>query len=220
MIPIISIVGKSNSGKTTLIEKLVPELKQRGIKVGTIKHDVHGFELDQEGKDTWRHAQAGVDTVVISSPQKAACIEKVNVELTLDELVCQFLTDMDVVLTEGYKKQNKPKIEVYRAELEEEPLCADDETLIAIVSDTETQLEVPHFGAQDVEQLADFIVKRFRGIERKDVVQLFVNGKQIPMSKRFTQGIFHKTISAMVDSLKGTEGAKQIRIFIDEDVEI
>jgi len=90
MIPIILIVGKSNSGKTTLIEKLVPELKRRGLKVGTIKHDVHGFELDQEGKDTWRHAQAGVDTVVISSPQKAACIKKVDVELTLDELICQF----------------------------------------------------------------------------------------------------------------------------------
>ena len=215
MIPIISIVGKSNSGKTTLIEKLVPELKQRGLKVGTIKHDVHGFELDQEGKDTWRHAQAGVDTVVISSPQKAACIKQVDIELTLDELVCQFLADMDVVLTEGYKRQDKPKIEIYRAELGEEPLCADDKTLIAVVSDTQTQLDVPHFGIQDAGQLADFIIKRFRSIGRKDAVQLFVNGRQIPLSKRFTQGIFKKTISGMVDSLKGTEGAKQIRIFID-----
>jgi molybdopterin-guanine dinucleotide biosynthesis protein B len=217
MIPIISIVGKSNSGKTTLIEKLVPVLKQRGLKVGTIKHDVHGFELDKEGKDTWRHAQAGVDTVVISSPQKAACIKKVDIELTLDELVCQFLTDMDIVLTEGYKRQDKPKIEIYRAELGEEPLCTDDKTLIAIVSDTQTQLNVPHFGTQGIEQLADFIIKRFRSIGSKDAVQLFVNGKQILLSKRFTQTILHKTISGMVDSLKGTEGAKQIRIFIDEN---
>ena len=217
MIPIISIVGKSNSGKTTLIEKLVPELKQRGFKVGTIKHDVHGFELDQEGKDTWRHAQAGVDTVVISSPQKAACIKKVDVELTLDELVCQFFSDMDLVLTEGYKRQDKPKIEIYRAELGEEPLCTDDNTLIAVVSDTQTQLDIRHFGTQDIEQLADFIIKRFRSIGRKDAVQLFVNGRQIPLSKRFTQGIFQKTISAMVESLKGTEGSKQIKIFIDDE---
>jgi len=217
MIPIILIVGKSNSGKTTLIEKLVPELKRRGLKVGTIKHDVHGFELDQEGKDTWRHAQAGVDTVVISSPQKAACIKKVDVELTLDELICQFFPDVDIVLTEGYKRQNKPKIEIYRAELGEGPLCTDDKTLISVVSDTQTQLNVPHFGTQDVEQLADFIIKRFRSIGSKDAVQLFVNGKQIPLSKRFTQGIFQKTISGMVDSLKGTEGAKQIQIFIDEN---
>ncbi|HIE29391.1 TPA: molybdopterin-guanine dinucleotide biosynthesis protein B [Candidatus Poribacteria bacterium] len=216
MIPIISIVGKSNSGKTTLIEKLVPELKSRGLKVGTIKHDVHGFELDQEGKDTWRHAQAGVDTVVISSPQKAACIKRVDAELTLDGLVCQFLSDMDIVLTEGYKRQDKPKIEIYRAELGEEPLCIDDETLIAVVSDTQTQLDAPHFGTQDIERLADFILKRFRSAGRKDVVQLFVNGRQIPMSKRFTQGIFQKTIRGMVESLKGTEGAKQVRIFIDE----
>ena len=217
MIPIISIVGISNSGKTTLIEKLTPELKQRGLKVGTIKHDVHGFELDQEGKDTWRHAQAGVDTVVISSPQKVACIKKVDAELTLDELVCQFFPDMDIVLTEGYKRQDKPKIEVYRVELGEEPLCIDDDTLIAIVSDTKTSLDVPHFSPQDTKNLAEFIIKRFSRIRYQKAVQLFVNGKQIPLSKRFTQDVVRNTVSGMIKTLKGAEGAKQIRIFIEDD---
>jgi len=161
MIPIISIVGKSKSGKTTLIENLVPELKRRGYRVGTIKHDVHGFQLDREGKDTWRHAQAGVDTVVISSPQKAACIKKVDEELTIDELVCQFLSDVDIVLTEGYKRQDKPKIEVFRPETGGEPLCVDDDALLAIVSDAKTQIDSPHFHPHDVCKLADFIIEQF-----------------------------------------------------------
>ena len=86
MIPIISIVGKSDSGKTTLIEKLVPELTRRGYRVATVKHDIHGFEVDREGKDSWRHKQAGAHTVVISSPQKIALIRDVEKDLTLDEI--------------------------------------------------------------------------------------------------------------------------------------
>ena len=74
MIPIISIVGKSDSGKTTLIEKIIPELNKRGYRVATVKHDVHGFDIDIEGKDSWRHKNSGAHTVVISSPQKIAMI--------------------------------------------------------------------------------------------------------------------------------------------------
>ena len=86
MIPIVSVVGKSDSGKTTLIEKLVPELTRRGYRVATVKHDMHGFEVDREGKDSWRHKQAGAHTVVIASPQKIALIRDVERDLTLDEI--------------------------------------------------------------------------------------------------------------------------------------
>jgi len=86
MVPIVSIVGKSDSGKTTLIEKLLPALTGRGYRVATVKHDVHGFEVDQEGKDSWRHKQAGAHTVVISSPNKVALIRDVERDLTLDEI--------------------------------------------------------------------------------------------------------------------------------------
>ena len=86
MIPIVSIVGKSDIGKTTLIEKLLPELTGRGYRVATVKHDVHGFEVDREGKDSWRHKKAGAHTVVISSPQKIALIRDVEKDLTLEEV--------------------------------------------------------------------------------------------------------------------------------------
>lgn len=215
MIPIISIVGKSKSGKTTLIENLVPELKRRGYRVGTIKHDVHGFQLDREGKDTWRHAQAGVDTVVISSPQKAAGIKKVAEELTIDELVCQFLSDVDIVLTEGYKRQDKPKIEVFRAEIGGEPLCVDDDTLLAIVSDVKTPIDAPHFHPQDVAKLADFISEKLNDESYQGKIQLYVNGSEIPLTKRFTRDILKKTILGMISALSHTEDAKKIRIFID-----
>ncbi|MDP2972779.1 MAG: molybdopterin-guanine dinucleotide biosynthesis protein B, partial [Deltaproteobacteria bacterium] len=86
MIPIISIVGKSDSGKTTFIEKLLPELVRRGYRVATVKHDVHGFEVDREGKDSWRHKQAGAHTVIISSPTKVALIRDVEKDLRLDEI--------------------------------------------------------------------------------------------------------------------------------------
>ena len=96
MIPIISIVGKSDSGKTTLIEKLVPELTRRGYRVATVKHDVHGFEVDREGKDSWRHKQAGAHTVVISSPQKIALIRDVEKDSTLDEIRRRWVQDVDL----------------------------------------------------------------------------------------------------------------------------
>ena len=112
-IPILSVVGKSDSGKTTLLEGLIRELKQRGYRVGTIKHDAHSFEIDVPGKDSWRHAQAGSDHVVISSPLRVASIRRVEREPQLEELAAG-MTDVDIILTEGYKRGNAPKIEVSR----------------------------------------------------------------------------------------------------------
>src|SRR4030066_219431 len=108
MIPIVSIVGKSDSGKTTLIEKLLPELGRRGYRVATVKHDVHGFEVDREGKDSWRHKQAGAHTVIISSPQKVALIRDVEKDSTLDEIRGRWVQDVDLLLSEGYKKDGQP----------------------------------------------------------------------------------------------------------------
>jgi len=159
--PIVSIVGKSDAGKTTLLEKLVPELTNRGYRVGTIKHDVHGFDIDHEGKDSWRHKQAGACTVVISSPRKVAVVRDVDEEERLDNLVTKYFRDTDIVITEGYKREAKRKIEIFRSEVHDSPLCMDDENLVAIVSDDMIDLQVPRFGLEDIAGLADLIEARF-----------------------------------------------------------
>ena len=120
--PLISIVSKKNSGKTTLLEKLIPELKRRGYRVGIIKHDTHGFDIGSQGKDTWRHKQAGADTVAISSPWNLSLIKDVEVEPGPDELVAEYFKDEDIVITEGYKTIGKPQIEVFRKAAHDAPL--------------------------------------------------------------------------------------------------
>jgi len=159
--PIVCFVGRSNSGKTTLIEKLLPSLNRLGIKTGTIKHDVHGFDIDKPGKDSWRHKKAGADRTIISSPAKLALVQDTDHDFTLDELAI-FCKGLDLILTEGYKREQKPKIEVFRPELDERPLFNGNDSLIALVSDTETGLDVPVFGLEDIDGLAEFIRKHFR----------------------------------------------------------
>lgn len=163
MPPVISIVSKKNSGKTTLLEKLIPALCQRGYRVGTIKHDYHGFDIDREGKDTWRHRQAGARTVVISSPRRVAMIKEVDEEVGLDEIVAQYFSDMDLVITEGYKTGGKPQIEVFRRAAHEKPLHSKDapDTLVAVVSDISIDLGVPRFGINDFLSLTAFIEEKF-----------------------------------------------------------
>jgi molybdopterin-guanine dinucleotide biosynthesis protein B len=159
MTPIISIVGKSESGKTTLIEKLIPELKKRGYRVGTVKHALHGFEIDREGKDSFRHKAAGADTVVVVSKDGIAMVKNGSGG-TLDS-VADYFSDVDLVITEGYKREKKPKIEIFRKEKHQEPLCRDDVNLVAVVTDDDIELAVPKFGIEDVKGLADFIEKKF-----------------------------------------------------------
>lgn len=159
-IPVISIVGgKSNSGKTTLLEKIIREAKRRGWRVATLKHDVHGFEMDQPGKDTWRHAQAGADVVAISSPHKIAILEKVADDQPLDEVLAR-IQGVDVIFTEGYKHGNKPKIEVFRSAVHQD-LFSKPEELIAIASDITFNNGIPCFGLDDVEGICDLIEGKY-----------------------------------------------------------
>jgi len=159
MPPIISVVGKSESGKTTLIEKLIPELKNRGYRIGTIKHAHHNFDMDKEGKDSWRHKAAGAETVVIVSPGKISIVKDEDFE-RLEHLE-KYFDGMDLVITEGFKREKMPKIEVCRAVRNKEPLCQDDHTLIALVTDTETNFNVPTFGLEEIKGLADLIEKQY-----------------------------------------------------------
>jgi molybdopterin-guanine dinucleotide biosynthesis adapter protein len=162
MIPIISIVGKSDSGKTTLLEKLIKGLSARGLRVATIKHDVHGFEIDHQGKDSWRHKQAGAAVTIISSPHKLAMIADTDHDYSLSEIRDEVIRGVDLILTEGYKRESHPKIEVYRSEMRRDLLCKGDDNLVAIAGDPSDAPEnIPIFDLNDPEPLCDFIEERF-----------------------------------------------------------
>lgn len=159
--PIVSIVGKSNSGKTTLIEKLIPELIKRGYRVATIKHNIHGFDIDHEGKDSWRHKKAGARTTVISSVRRIALIEELDHDHSLDEIREKYIKGADIILSEGYKGNPFPKIEVFRSELKRELLCKKEDNLLAIASDIMIDIGVPCFNIGDAQGIVDLIEKKF-----------------------------------------------------------
>jgi len=213
MPPIISIVGKSDSGKTTLLEKLISEFRKRGYLIGTIKHDIHGFDIDHEGKDSWRHKKAGAVSVVISSPSKLAVIKDTDEDKDLDLLVAEYLPDVDIIFTEGYKRENKPKIEVFRKEIHKELLCLKDENLIALVTNQRFVIGVPCFDIDDVKGLSDFIEEKFLKVQKLPSVSLTINGKYSPL-KPFIQEMFINTISGMVSALKGGKEARSIKLTI------
>lgn len=215
MIPIVSIVGKSDSGKTTLIEKLLPELTRRGYRIATVKHDTHGFEVDREGKDSWRHKRAGAHTVIISSPQKVALIRDVERDLTLEELRGRLIQDVDLIISEGYKKDVQPKIEIFRKEVHKELLCTLEDHLVAIVSNQSFNIGVPCFNLEDTKGLADFVEQRFLKGEGKSAVTLRVNGSAVPLSP-FVKAFITNAIKGMVGSLKGCGDPKQIEIRIED----
>ena len=132
-IPIYSVVAYSGTGKTTLLEKLIAELKSRGLRVAVIKHDAHEFDIDHEGKDSWRFTRAGADVTVVASESKAAIME--NRPVTLESLLGK-ITDVDVILTEGYKSGKWPKIAVMRSATGK-PLPIPAEECFAIVTDVD-----------------------------------------------------------------------------------
>lgn len=214
MIPIVSIVGKSDSGKTTLIEKIVPELSRRGYRVTTVKHDLHGFEIDKEGKDSWRHKRAGAQAVVISSPRKVALIRDVDKDMSLEELGDSFGEDADLILSEGFKKDVQPKIEVFREEKHEELLCTKEDNLIAIASNRPFDIGVPCLDIDDVKGIVDLIESKFLKGDQMEEISLRVNRKPVSLSP-FVKRFLIRTIKGMISSLKGAENPKKIVIKID-----
>ena len=157
-IPVITIIGKSKSGKTTLMEALIHGIKQHGFRVGTVKHHSHaGFDIDKPGKDSWRHAHAGSDHVVIAAPDKLASYRTLDKELSLAE-VAAGIADVNIILVEGYKRANMPAIEVVRKERGVE-LIGDPDTCLAIATDTPLDTALPQFDLNDAPGIVDFVVK-------------------------------------------------------------
>jgi molybdopterin-guanine dinucleotide biosynthesis protein B len=212
MIPVISVVGRSNVGKTTFLEKVVRELKSRGYRVAVIKHDSHGFDIDHPGKDSWRLAQAGSDVVVLSSADKVAMIKKPDRELSLDQLQAMVMDGVDIIISEGYKGADKPKIEVFRSGVSDKILSREQE-LLAIVTDKPFEIDVPQFALDDARGVVNLIVEKFLSQRGGEDISLYVNGSHIGL-KSFVKNAFIKTISGMVATLHGTENAREIKLNI------
>ena len=155
-IPVIAFAAYSGTGKTTLIEKLVRELKNRGLRIAVIKHDGHRFEIDHEGKDSWRFAKAGADITVISSSEKTAYVEQG--ELTLEQLL-DMIHGVDLILVEGYKNEKLPQIGIARAATGK-GFPFEPEHFIVLVTDMKMDTDVPCFGLDDIVPVADFILER------------------------------------------------------------
>ncbi len=152
-------MGCSNSGKTTLLEKLIQILNDRGYRVGTVKHHRGTFEFDLSGKDTWRHAQAGAEMVAMSTPDGLGLVKKLTGELSLERII-PFMSDMDIVIVEGFKTGSQPKIELVRGAISQQPVCP-QEQLLALVSDLPLDYGVPLFDLNNSKGVADLIEQRF-----------------------------------------------------------
>lgn len=162
-IPVVSVVGKSDSGKTTLLEGLIREFTDRGWHVGTVKHHAHEFDIDVPGKDSWRHARAGAAVTIVSGPDKLGMVRILERERTLDELVELAGDGIDILLTEGFKRTAPILIEVSRRARAAELVCEPHE-LFALVTDNANLADdarVPVFGLNDHTGLADLIASTF-----------------------------------------------------------
>ncbi len=162
--PILGFIGNSNSGKTTILTTLIAALTTQGLKLGAVKHHHRSFDIDHEGKDSQRFTLAGAQKTVITGPEQTALIEQTHEQLSLNELTSTYLQDLDLILVEGFKKNQIPKIEVQRQALDLPLLSRGnyyDPNLIAVISDQPQKLDVPLFKPQDTAAIITFICKYF-----------------------------------------------------------
>jgi len=158
---ILCIVGQKAVGKTTLIERLVPELKRRGYRVATVKRPPHHFEFDEPGKDSRRHFEAGADATLVYGDDKLALVRRLDGLPRLEDLVAELLAGCDLVLVEGHKTSALPKIEVFRTGTHPRPLYDGQPGYLAIASDEPLELGIPWLDLDDPAAIADFIARCF-----------------------------------------------------------
>ena len=210
MPPVVSIIGRSKSGKTTLLEKLIRELSSRGYRVATVKHTPQGMSFDKPDKDSWRHFEAGTAVAVASSRDKMVLVRPLAPETPLSEIIRILAEDCDLILTEGFKHHDAPKIEVRRRGVE--PPLSDIKKLIAVVTDEPLETGVRRFSLDDIKGLAGFIEAGFIRPQRERLT-VYVNNVPLQLST-FPREFLASTILAMVSSLKGVAEVESLDIFL------
>ena len=210
MPPVVSIVGPQNSGKTTFIQKLLPELRSRGYRVATIKHVPRDARFDKPDKDSWRHLEAGSEAVVISARDKTVLIKRSSPAVAISDLVRLLGDDYDIILTEGFKQGEAPKIEVHRREVG--PPLTGLRKLFARVTDEPLKSTVRQFSLDDVKGVADLLEKGFIKPQRERL-SLYVNGTLLSL-RGFPRRIITNVLLAMVSSLKGVDRVHRLQVWL------
>ncbi len=212
---VISVVGNSGAGKTTLIERLLREFSGRRCTVAAVKHCPHGFDLDVEGKDSWRFAQAGARGVFLTSPSRVGLIEDKEPVPGLKSIAEHYFPSFDIVFGEGFSEEKEvAKIVVLRKGISDYVQSPQDD-ILALVSDFEIKAEKPVFKPDDVSGITNFIEQLLAQEDRMgSSVTLVINGKPVPLNA-FVQGVFKNVIIGIIDTLKRKdEKLKQIDMTI------
>jgi len=207
---IISIVGKSSAGKTTLLEKLIVELKQRGYKVAIVKHSHHKDDIDTADKDTWRFTRAGSEISAINSLDHLAIYRRIDNYFDPREISSFVLWDYDIILTEGFKGSNYPKIEVHRREQGKE-LLTDPKNLLAVVTDEPLDIGVPQLSRDDIAGIADIIEKTIITRNGENDLELVINGAPTPISPSL-KDLLTRTLVAMIPNPQDNGEVKSLHI--------
>ncbi|HEY95465.1 MAG TPA: molybdopterin-guanine dinucleotide biosynthesis protein B [Dehalococcoidia bacterium] len=209
MASIISFIGKSNSGKTTLLEKVIGELTSRKYRVATIKHTAEEATLDTPGKDTWRHLRAGSKATAIGSDKRIVLIKPVKKKSTVEEMARLLGEDYDIIITEGFKQGPYPKIEVHRKEIGS-PLT-DIKNLVAIATDESLDTDVRQFSINDPVSITNFIEEEYIK-SQNERVSFYVNDELMTLSV-FPRQIITNLLLAAANSLKGVKSVRNLKIF-------
>jgi molybdopterin-guanine dinucleotide biosynthesis protein B len=211
MLPVVCIVGHSGSGKTTLIENLIAELRSRGRRVAVLKHTCESFDMDRPGKDTWRYARAGCDSLAIVGPHGSALLKSGLREGAVEEALSMAGAEADIVLVEGLHDSPWPKIEVHRGGDDRGLRCRPEE-LLALVGEGPSEACRRHFSPHEIGPIADLIEDTL-ACGRPAGATLLVNGAPVPLGS-FTQSIVSRTILGLLSALKGIGRIRTASVWI------
>ncbi len=205
MVPVISIVGVPNSGKTFFIEELTKELRSRDHKIGTLKHTSHDFKSDIPGKDSYRLKESGSSIGGIFSEGSISITRDLNGDEDFSRIVEDYYFEMDILLVEGYKKGRFPKILIMAGrDIEKELEEFKKEEVIAVVGEGEPDTELNHFGKNEIKGVADFLEKELIKPYQQQEIDLFVNGRPVIL-KEYVQKVTKNILGGIINSLKGIE---------------
>lgn len=155
--------SNSGSGKTYVLERLIPALKKRGYSVSAIKHAHHNFDIDKPGKDSFKIREAGAkQTLIFNNARSALITESAEQDLDLGKVIEQINQPTDIILVEGLKTMQIPKIEIYREQISSERLYIRDPKIIGVMSDIDIKYDIPSFDFIDLDKLAEFIIKQMK----------------------------------------------------------